>query len=55
MATEKVDVIVNAHTKEVGELGSDDVKLQSNGNDSPLIEGSDGEVFEVRLPKRDET
>ena len=55
MASEKVEVIVSANTKEVGGLGSDDVELQGQGNDSPTIDISHGEVFEVRLPKRDET
>jgi len=56
MASEKAEVIASADTKEVGELGSDDVELQGRGSDSsPPGEVSNGEVFEVRLPNRDET
>jgi hypothetical protein len=55
MASEKVEVIVSANTKEVGELGSDGVELEGNGNDSRPVDVSNGEVFEVRLPKYDET
>jgi len=56
MASEKAEVIASADTKEVGELGSDDVELQGRGSDSsPPGEVSNGEVLEVRLPNRDET
>jgi hypothetical protein len=56
MASEKVEVIASVNTKEIGELGSDDVELQGYSKDSPPFEiSSVEEVFEVRLPNGNET
>lgn len=43
MAIEKVEAATSADTKEIGEVGSDDVEHQT-----PPVAGS---TFEVRLPR----